>query len=66
MLSLLEEPLTLRAFLHVLFSLIEHFRPVVSLVDGFMGKRSTSHVVLRVTIMDLPYHPFGFLWPEAP
>jgi len=51
------KPLTLRAFFTYIFGVIAHLRPVVSLVNGFVGKRLISHVL---------QHAPGFLRPKAP
>jgi len=59
------EPLTLRALLHVVLDIVEHLRPVLSLVDDLVGERAASQVVSTVAIVDFLHHILSFFWYEA-
>jgi len=52
--------------LHILLGIIEHFGPIVPLVDGFVGEGSTSDMVFTIAIVDFLHHLLDFVRPEAP
>ena len=50
----------------VIFGIVEYLGLIVSLVDGFVGKGSTSHVVSTVAIVEFLHHLVGFVWSKTP
>ena len=54
------EPLTLWVPLHIFLSVFEHLRPVISLVDGFVGERPFTRVVSTVGVVDFSHYILGF------
>jgi len=61
----MSEFLALRASLHVFLDAVEHLKPVVLLVNGFVSEVSTSRVVPVVAIMNLLHHFLGFVQSET-
>ena len=55
------EPLALRALLYITFGIIKYLGPIVSLVDNFVGKGTSSHVVPTVAIVDFLHHFSSFV-----
>jgi len=56
------EPLTLRAFLHIILGVAEHLGPVVPLDDDFVGEGVTSRMVPTIAIVDFLHHFSSFVW----
>ena len=49
---------------HIIFGVIEHLRPVVPVVDDFVGEGVSSCVVPTVVVDFLDHSP-SFVWPET-
>ena len=60
------ESLTLLTLFYVLFGIIKHLGPIISLIDDLAGKGSALDMVLTVASVDLLHYPPGFVGPEAP
>ena len=57
--------MTLWASFNIILGVVEYFRPVIPLVDNFVGEGASSRVVSTIAVVDFLHDSPSFVWPET-
>ena len=53
------------ALLHIILGVIEHFGPVIPLIDDLVSEGAGSRMIPKIFVMDFPHYSLSFVWIET-